>query len=488
MSISRFSSPLLSRRFLVGAGVAGAATLPLASLSSAMATGTTNDAVVAASSARQEATAELGKWKTWIIDAPDAFRPSAPGAPDADEIDEVIAALASPGPDVAAAIAKWRTRPATIPWTDLALAAFGEFRVNGMRQTRNLALLHAAMHDAAVASWDAQLAYDRPSPAATDDRIVPAAGVNVMEPSFPSQAAAVAGAASTVLAYLLPDAEPDRFTNLAEEAANAQVWAGAAFPSDIEAGLALGQAVGDMAVARGQSDGSDAIFDSATMPSGPEFWAPTPPGLAPPVEPLAGSWQTWILERADQLRPAPPPDLESAEWQSEMLAVQEAVATRTVSQTSDAMWWQSVYPRVFFDWSRELLVRHGLDTPHAARVLAYQSVSMADAMAAVWDGKYTWWTARPSMVDLDLNIAFPNPPYPAFPSGYSGTIGAYSQITGLFFPEDADDLEQLAWRAVRSRLWAGIHYPIDNEVAFTMGRCVGRLAAIRAREEGAFPA
>lgn len=198
------------------------------------------------------------------------------------------------------------------------------------------------------------------------------------------------------------------------------------------------------------------------------------------------TWKAWIMESNDQFRPAPPPDYDSPSWQAELAAVQEIVGSRTLAQQTDAAWWQTAAN--FYDWTHELIARHGLDTPHGARMLAYQAVSMADAVTAVWDAKYAWWTSRPITEDPDLVTAFPTPPYPAYPSGYSAYIGAMAQMAGLFFPDAAEQLDELCWRAVRSRAWAGIHYPIDNEVGMTIGRRVARLAALRALEEGALPA
>jgi membrane-associated phospholipid phosphatase len=34
-----------------------------------------------------------------------------------------------------------------------------------------------------------------------------------------------------------------------------------------------------------------------------------------------------------------------------------------------------------------------------------------------------------------------------------------------------------AWEAAASRCWAGIHYPLDDDVALVMGRQVGRLVS-----------
>jgi hypothetical protein len=475
-----------SRRAVVGSGIAGAAAFPLARF--APVSDTFGPHPAAAAPAEQDAAAPLARWKMWFLTASDALRPPAPGAPAADEIEEVIGYLDSPSDEMAAAIARWGTQPATIPWTEAANAACNEFRVNGMRLARNLALVHTAMHDAAVAAWNAQLAYDRPSPAASDDRITPTGGGDPALPSIPSLHAAVAAAASAVLTYLHPEAEPGRFDDLAQEAAKSRVWAGAALPSDVEAGLALGRAVGERAVARGRGDGSDAAFDPSAMPSGPGYWRPTAPAFADPVEPMGGAWQCWIMERGDQFRPAPFPEYDSPEWRSELDAVREIVRARTLAQKSDAVWWQGAAYQIFFDWTNELLVRHGIDTPPAARVLAYQAVSMADAIIAVWDAKYTWWTSRPINDDPEIVTAFPTPAYPEYPSGYSAIVSATAQMVGLFFPDAAEQLDELAWRAVRSRAWAGIHYPLANEVGMIIGRRVARLAALRAAEEGAFPA
>jgi PAP2 superfamily len=484
MTLSRFPSSRLSRRAVVGAGIAGTALFPLRVPDSVAPVFDLPPAGAAPMGA--DPADELVRWKMWLLTSPNELRPPAPGTPTDAEIEEIIGYLESPSDEMTAAVKKWGTSIATIPWSTTANAALTEFKMAGMRQCRALALVHTAMHDAAVAAWDAQLAYNRPSPAATDDRIVSAAGTTTA-PSYPSQHAAVAAAAATVLAYLLPDAAPDRFADLAQEAAMSRVWAGAAFPSDVQAGLALGKAVGERAVARGKSDGSDTKFDLAKMPTGPGFWQRTPPAQADPLEPLGGTWKAWLLESNDQFRPVAPPDYDSPAWHSELLAVQQIVKQRTLAEMADAAWWQSAAFQNFYDWSAQLLARHGLDTPHAARVLAYQAVSEADAVTAVWDAKYTWWTERPITADPEIVTAFPTPPYPAYPSGYSAVAGAFSQMGGLFFPDAAGQLDELGWRATRSRAWAGIHYPIDNEVGFTMGRRVARLAALRAMEEGALP-
>ena len=261
------------------------------------------------------------------------------------------------------------------------------------------------------------------------------------------------------------------------EAAESRIAAGAAFRSDIDAGLALGQAIGEKAVARAEADGSDAEWDPTTMPTGPGFWQPTPPGFVEtPLNPLAGSWQTWVMTSGDQVRPAPPPEYGSPAWEAELKMVQEIAANRSFEQERAALWWGATSPAALLNgWARELIGKAGVGSPQAAQILADIHVAIADAAIAVWDAKYTWWTSRPITEDPNLTPLLPTPPYPSYPSGYSGGMGAGTTVIGHYFPEVADEMADRAWEAAASRGWAGIHYVIDDDTGLTMGRQVGRL-------------
>ncbi len=117
--------------------------------------------------------------------------------------------------------------------------------------------------------------------------------------------AVAAGAAARVLRELLPNRAAE-FDRLEQEAVRSRRLAGAAYPSDLRAGLALGRAIGELAVRRARSDRSD-TQGPVVAPPGEATWIPTPPAFAPPLEPFAGSWRTWNLRSGDQLRlPAPP--------------------------------------------------------------------------------------------------------------------------------------------------------------------------------------
>ena len=77
-------------------------------------------------------------------------------------------------------------------------------------------------------------------------------------PSYPSEHAAAAQAAASVLAYLLPG-EAQTFQAMADEAGGSRVQAGVQFPSDYYAGAELGRKVAQQVIAKAKADGSDPL-------------------------------------------------------------------------------------------------------------------------------------------------------------------------------------------------------------------------------------
>jgi hypothetical protein len=466
------SSHPFSRRTLVGSSLAAAVAWRLGASPTL--------------GARQDDSSEPSTWHTWVLATPDELRPTAPQDPTPAEIDELLDLQDARTDEMIATIRQWTSRPAVLPWTELGTAALDEF-FSPIRQYRANGLLQAAMYDAVIAAYDAQDAYSRPAPASVDDRIVPLDGMAADRPAFPSADAAVAGAAAAILTGLLPDATPGRFTDMADEATTALLQAGVAFPSDVAAGLELGRAVGERALALAADDQPGSAWDGSGRLTGPGFWEPTPPDFVdPPQEPLAPTWHRWVLSSADQFRPAPPPVFGTPAYESQVSAVREAVEGRTMAQTRAAAFWQGAPASIVWDnFAIELISRNGLDLPHAAQVLALMAIAIADAEIAAWDGKYAYWAARPITVDPDLDVQFSTPPFPSYPSAHSTVSNAAAVVLAHLFPDEELDLLALATEAAASRAWGGIHFPVDNDAGQLLGRNVGYLVINVAREDGA---
>ena len=417
---------------------------------------------------------------TWLLPSAAALRPNRP-SPSAAESEELLAMQAERTEGRLDAIARWGQQSAVVPWSETALALIIPSKPPPVRAARGLALLYVAVSDALIAVADARTAHPRPAPAATVPGLTAVSGGGAG--SFPSEHAAAAGAAAAVLRYLYP-AEAERFAAEEREAAESRLWAGAAYRGDVEAGLAIGREVGRLAVARGQADGADAEWEGE-IPQGEGFWQPTPPRFWPtPLDPLAGAWTPWVLPSGDALRPSPPPEWGFPAWQAQLATVQEATAKRTPEQLAAIEYWSggpgTVSPAgLWIQIAHGLIARDRLDDRDAAATLALASVAMADGFICCRDAKYTWWTARPITADPTLDVPIVTPPFPSYTSGHSTISAAAATTLGAVFPDDAAELRAMAEEAKNTRLWAGIHFPNDNETGATGGLEVGRLVIAR---------
>lgn len=432
-----------------------------------------------------QAAQPVGRLRTWLLASADELRPPPPAAATRAELDELLRMQALRSAVTNAAIRRWGDGAGVLPWTTVALDLVKRSRRNPIRAGRALALLHAAINDAVAAAFDAKQAYFRERPAVVEPAILQQGPITPGLSTFPSEQAAIAGAASTVLTYLFPEEPAERIVAFGTDAANACLQAGANYRSDVAAGLALGRTVGERAVSRGKADGSDADWDGTRTHSGEGYWAPTPPRYIPePLEPMAGTWKTWVVRDIAALRPPPPPAWGTPAWRAQLDAVRQAVVGRTPQQAQAALFWAgndgTVTPAgIWLEMARDLIKRDRLDTPQAARVLAMASIAMADAFICCWDAKYTYWSARPIQGDGTLDVLFPTPPFPSYTSAHSTISAAAAAVLGGVFPNDEHNLDARAVEAKNSRLWAGFHYPIDNDVGLAHGRQIGHLVLER---------
>jgi membrane-associated phospholipid phosphatase len=353
------------------------------------------------------------------------------------------------------------------------------------RSARAFSLLHVAMYDALVATWDAKYAYNRLAPALSGRRVralVPVADI----PSYPSEHAAAAAAAAGVLSYLFPNDDTASFHALAREAGEARIAAGAAYRSDVDAGFAIGRAVAARVVARARTDGSATAW-TGTVPTGSSAWRPTPiKFVMPPFDPTAGSWRTWVIPTGSAFRPEPPPLPGSERFEWDLQELLFLSRTRTAEQVNIARFWASESPSARWEvLMQEEIAHRRLGPMRAARALALASVATYDAMVACWDAKFTYWLMRPVTANAAVATVFPTPPFPSYPSGHSTLSSAVAEVFAELFPDAAQHYRQKGEEASLSRVFAAVHYRFDVLAGEELGRRVGEAVVERARSDGA---
>jgi hypothetical protein len=330
--------------------------------------------------------------------------------------------------------------------------------------------VHAAMFDAVVAAYHAKYTHRRSTPQQLASDLTPAAAT-LSEPSYPSEHAAVAAAAAAVLAHFYPNSA-DQFAALAQEVGQTRLVAATNFRSDVEAGLALGRAVAEKAIARAQTDGSDAVY-TGTPPTGPGVWTGTP------ADPMVGTWKPWILTSGSQIRPGPPPAFDSPEFAAALAEVKRLTAGATAFERAVGQFWTANGNRLFIDLHNALVIRDRLSTAQAARVAATMFISGYDCTIAGYDAKYAYWTIRPYQVDPSIPLMVRPPSFPAFPSTFTLSVASWSETLAHFFPDEAERLRLMASQAGMARVYQGIHYRHDVVASEQMARRVVAFAIER---------
>jgi len=442
-----------------------------------------------------------GSWRPWVLTSADQFPvppPPAPTGPEAKAEDQELRDIVSKRtPEVADIVQRWdgKNQPISTPWMQMALDFISAREKDPAAASRAYALVAVAAYDATVATWKAKYRYNRRTPDVVAQLTTPGP-----DPSYPSEHAAIAGAASKVLAYLFPERPALRLDEAAEQAADSRVQAGVARRSDVEAGLALGRSVGDEVIKYGKADGSDVVWNGQRPPGigrGPQYWEPQPGSTANPVSPLAGQWNTWVLTSGSQFRPGPPPVYGSPEFLAQAEEIVQVKQNLTEEQKKAATFWAGgqgtplpagVWNQVTIAYLRDLKPSH----PQAERVMALANVALADAGIAAWDAKFTYWDPRPENGVNDLGLEKGWEPYlvdtpffPSYISGHATYSGAIAEVLAFVFPSRSKDFHDKAQEAANSRLWGGIHWRKDNEVGIDVGKKVGLAVIERAKVDGA---
>jgi membrane-associated phospholipid phosphatase len=433
--------------------------------------------------ARAEAVADgpkVAQWKTWVLASGSEISVPAPPVDSSDQTKAELAELRQlqkeRSPSANTAIQYYNAVPATQRWHDVAHALARAEKQSLNRQARLAAILHTALHDAVIATWAAKYQFNRKPPSQMAPDVTPGVlitgAASASEPSYPSEHAALAGTAVGILTSFFPKEEAN-LKAMAAEVGKTRLLMGANYRSDIDAGLTLGQAVAQKALARAATDGSDAKW-TGTVPTGPGMWVGKDP-----LEPLQGTWKPWLMTRGDQFRPGPPPAIDSAEFQEELALLKRINQSPTPSQRAIATNFAAKGLDFVWEPGYALARRERLSVPREVRLLAPLAVVQLDAYIAAHDTKYLYWRLRPSMADPTIKPLIPVPNHPAYVSNAAIIASAAAVLVGAMFPQEAAYWQYLGEEAGLSRIYGGIHYPSDERAGNQMGKGIGALAVQR---------
>lgn len=360
---------------------------------------------------------------------------------------------------------------------------------NPVRQSRVLAMVHAAVHDAvngAVPTYE------------------PYASSLIDQTAHPE--AAAAAAAYQVLLNLFPANAMAFDAQLANSLA--AIGDGAARDAGVSLGLAVGQFIVDIRA----DDGMD-VPDPFNPPPGPGVWAPTPPAFAPAVEAQMQNVTPFSIRSRDQFEVEPPPDLLSEEYSRDYDEVKtlgrDTSTVRNDDQTHYAHFW---FEPSNVSWSRIAAIytlERRSSLHETARLFALLNMAMADGYIAGFYWKRTHALWRPitaiRQADSDGNLSTepdptwtplrPTPPSADFPSTHAVLGSAAAEILRRFTGSDRfafcmassssvpagsarcyERFSEAAAENADSRVFIGYHFRFATRAGMRLGRQIGQFA------------
>ena len=361
-----------------------------------------------------------------------------------------------------------------------------------IHSTHSFALMHIAIYDAVNTIDRRHKPYfvylDRPEEVASENAATDAAAHEVLVALYPSFKTSLDSEFLQLLEQI-PDGDKKNL------------------------GVLVGDQVADRLLALRSNDASTVAPIPYVFGNAPGDYQSTPPNFPP--QPQFTHWShvtPFVLKRADQFRPGPPPTLTSNIYtdafnQIKSLGVNNST-TATADQVLIGQFWNGTIQNYWNEIAQTASLAHNLSTAESSRLFALLNLSLADSVIAFYDAKYTYNFWRPvtaiRAADTDNNpetAADPNwlpeggkntAPDPSYPGAHATISAAAAEVLISFFKRDEIDLNVTSevlpgversftsfsaafQEASFSRVLAGQHFSFDEEAGGRLGEEVADL-------------
>ena len=230
-----------------------------------------------------------------------------------------------------------------------------------------------------------------------------------------------------------------------------------------------------------------------------------------PLHPHWGKNRTFLKQDHQIADPSVIPfdTVPNSAYYKEFLAVYEQEKTLTQAQKEAAVWWgddpdETVTPPGHSYYLATLVIKKTQpNLIQCAETYAKVGMAVADAFINCWKWKYQFFTERPNTyitehIDPQWESFWPDPPFPAFPSGHAIQAAATATVLTELYGEKCDFIDDthkgrkrdglrntdfkprhytsfwaVAEETANSRFYGGIHTPQDNKAGLEKGREIG---------------
>lgn len=205
---------------------------------------------------------------------------------------------------------------------------------------------------------------------------------------------------------------------------------------------------------------------------GDNYWVGDKPYFGQEV----GSWKTWVITSPDKFLPPSP---ETIVWSAELKQTESALEHINPTQTKAVVFWAGnpstiTPPGIWLKFANDYMESNKVDFPETVYTRSVLAMGIADVVISIFHAKYTYWIKRPYMLNPQLHTVMPTPNHPSYPAGHSGISATAAEILTHYFPQHKKIWWEKANEASLSRVWGGIHFPIDAKEGIILGTNVGK--------------
>ncbi|MCY9025051.1 vanadium-dependent haloperoxidase [Priestia megaterium] len=161
-------------------------------------------------------------------------------------------------------------------------------------------------------------------------------------------------------------------------------------------------------------------------------------------------------------------------WKTELFLVDQTLKSLTPQQRQIAQYWgtgelSAKITAMIFDLGE----KYRLGSPHISRALGYSNAAINDTFVITWFLKYLWDVARPNQYGRNLSTVLITPRFPSYPSAHATIAGCSEILLSYLFPSESARIKNLMKESAQSRLYAGVHFKVDNDEGLRLGRQIG---------------
>lgn len=367
---------------------------------------------------------------------------------------------------------------------------------------RAYSYVSVAQYDALVMAMALKAKYPRKSPNAVDETIIPIIVSTPKLNSFPSEDAVISAVSYEFMKRLFPKSADTLYLyKKKEEQKWFKLWAGVSTRSDIEAGEKLGKAVFAKVFSRFRTDGmANAVGTQTKWDSlskrcedrGEIAWKSMEESPRPPMLPMYGNVMTWNMDRLTMTSIStsfPPLLTQSVEFKAQVAEVKSYTDNPTRENIAIVHFWADgagthTPPGHWNQIAEKYIVAGKQSEVRTARNYALLNTAMMDASVSCWYTKSCYYFPRPSQINPSIKTLTGLPNFPSYTSGHSTFSSAAATVLSYLFPDGASSFQAQANEASMSRLYGGIHYKMDCEGGFKIGKAVGDKAVLRGQSDG----